>query len=201
MGTRNLTVVYLDGEYKVAQYGQWDGQPHGQGLTALRFLRDEMNRPVFEQALRKSSFISSHEMQLLRIMYGEDEVSRVMKEKDYKRFVEVYPQFSRDIGAEVLGLVQENPDGLPLTNNISFAADSLFCEWAWVVDLDRGTFEAHRGFNTTGPLDDTERFAFLNKRAKDGYYPIRKIAEWSLDQLPDDQEFMARFIRDDSKVG
>lgn len=25
MGTRNLTVVYIDGKYKVAQYGQWDG--------------------------------------------------------------------------------------------------------------------------------------------------------------------------------
>lgn len=23
MGTRNLTAVYLDGQYKVAQYGQW----------------------------------------------------------------------------------------------------------------------------------------------------------------------------------
>ena len=27
MGTRNLTAVYLDGEYKIAQYGQWDGLP------------------------------------------------------------------------------------------------------------------------------------------------------------------------------
>lgn len=25
MGTRNLTIVYSNGEYKVAQYGQWDG--------------------------------------------------------------------------------------------------------------------------------------------------------------------------------
>ena len=27
MGTRNLTCVFKDGEYKVAQYGQWDGYP------------------------------------------------------------------------------------------------------------------------------------------------------------------------------
>lgn len=25
MGTRNLTIVYSNGEYKVAQYGQWMG--------------------------------------------------------------------------------------------------------------------------------------------------------------------------------
>lgn len=31
MGTRNLTAVYLDGQYKVAQYGQWDGYPEGRG--------------------------------------------------------------------------------------------------------------------------------------------------------------------------
>lgn len=31
MGTRNLTAVYIDGEYKVAQYGQWDGYPEGPG--------------------------------------------------------------------------------------------------------------------------------------------------------------------------
>ena len=43
MGTRNLTAVYIDGEYKVAQYGQWDGYPEGQGMTALTFLRDKMD--------------------------------------------------------------------------------------------------------------------------------------------------------------
>ena len=32
MGTRNLTAVYLDGQYKVAQYGQWGY--HGVQLAA-----------------------------------------------------------------------------------------------------------------------------------------------------------------------
>ena len=38
MGTRNLTTVIKNSETKVAQYGQWDGYPGGQGLTALKFL-------------------------------------------------------------------------------------------------------------------------------------------------------------------
>ena len=30
MGTRHLTAVVLNGDFKVAQYGQWDGFTNGQ---------------------------------------------------------------------------------------------------------------------------------------------------------------------------
>ena len=62
MGTRNLTGVYLDGQYKVAQYGQWDGYPEGQGITVLTFLRDKMDLELFKEALRNSSYIPSEEL-------------------------------------------------------------------------------------------------------------------------------------------
>jgi len=38
MGTRNLTVVIYKGKPCIAQYGQWDGYPQGQGYTILDFL-------------------------------------------------------------------------------------------------------------------------------------------------------------------
>ena len=43
MGTRNLTMVIHKEEPKIAQYGQWDGYPSGQGSTALKFLFKMMN--------------------------------------------------------------------------------------------------------------------------------------------------------------
>ncbi len=52
-GTRNLTCVVVGGEYKVAQYGQWDGYPSGQGLTALNFLRG-MDREAFYRSWRSA---------------------------------------------------------------------------------------------------------------------------------------------------
>jgi hypothetical protein len=43
MGTRHLIKVIYNKETKVAQYGQWDGYPDGQGLTILNFLDEEGN--------------------------------------------------------------------------------------------------------------------------------------------------------------
>lgn len=62
MGTRNLTIVKLDGEYKVAQYGQWDGYPGGQGLRCLSFLRLLMDPEKFKAAVRNCRFGTQEEI-------------------------------------------------------------------------------------------------------------------------------------------
>jgi hypothetical protein len=44
MGTRNLTAVYFKGEFRIAQYGQWDGYISGSGWGILEFLKEKFNR-------------------------------------------------------------------------------------------------------------------------------------------------------------
>lgn len=144
MGTRNLTAVYLDGQYKVAQYGQWDGYPEGQGITVLTFLRDKMDLELFKEALRNSSYIPSEELTALWKQYGADENGLVTME-DSDRMMEDHPEFSRNTGAGILEMVQNHSEGMKLQDSINFAADGLFCEWAWVIDLDAGTFEGTAG--------------------------------------------------------
>lgn len=53
MGTRHLISVVLDGEYKIAQYGQWDGYPSGQGQAIVDFLLDNFDREAFKRQLAK----------------------------------------------------------------------------------------------------------------------------------------------------
>lgn len=59
MGTRNITRVILDGEIKVNQYCQWDGNPIGRGCDVLLFMRDILSSPgqkdEFVRRLRLSS--------------------------------------------------------------------------------------------------------------------------------------------------
>ena len=58
MGTRHMIAVVSDDKYRVAQYGQWDGYPSGQGVGVLGFLTNGNLEALKRNAL-KCSFISN----------------------------------------------------------------------------------------------------------------------------------------------
>jgi hypothetical protein len=115
-----------------------------------------------------------------------------------KAFGKRWPSLTRDTGADILKLIQQADDGLDIVKQIEFAKDSLFCEWAYVLDFDKNTFEAFIGFNKF-PLASTERFFSMQKNQEDGceYYPIRLGSLWQLDKLPTDKEFLAALEQED----
>lgn len=197
MGTRHLIAVQLDGEYKIAQYGQWDGYPDGKGIDVLHFLRNRMDEEKFKAALRHSSFISDEALaKLWRACGMQDDGLILLADMDtMKRH---HLEFHRDTSAKILDLVQSRPNGMQLENSIGFAADGLFCEWAWVVDLDKRTFEGYRGFGSE-PLTEQDRFYFLRDLEENGYSGVRLVAEWSIDELPSDEDFLAAFKEDDEE--
>lgn len=190
MGTRNLTAVKIDGEYKVAQYGQWDGYPSGQGLTCLHFLREQMNEEKFKSALRKCSYLDTETMrQILRKYTNSEDGWMTLNEANAIKCD--YPELSRDTGANILELIQAK-DGIRLQSDLPFAADSVFCEWAWVIDFDERTFEGYKGFNKE-PLTENDRFYFLKDYEDNGYHGVKLAAEFPLDDLPTDEEFLKAF--------
>ncbi len=138
MGTRGLTVVYKDGTHKIAQYGQWDHYPEGQGLTALQFLRDTTADVGAWQGFL-------------------DALDRVSFHPGPDALIADFPLMDRDHGAEILEMVAASADPVVLRDSLRFALDGLFCEWVWVVDLDAGTFgtcafeKGHGGAIIMGP--------------------------------------------------
>ncbi len=190
MGTRNLTAAYIDGEYKIAQYGQWDGYPSGQGIHALRFARELTNpdtRKRFEEKLRAARWITKREV---------DIINEKIDSGKLKNWQKVYPELSRDTCADILDLVLQADDGIKLENELAFAADSLFCEWAWVIDLDKNTFEGYKGFNKQ-ELTPEDRFYFLRDQEDEEYHGVVMVASWPLDNLPDDDAFIAAFKKEE----
>lgn len=183
MGTRNLTMVMLDGKYVVAQYGQWDGYPSGQGMLALLFLRN-MNRELFENRCRATVFSSQERW---------DEIERLKDNED--GFLKMYPQVSRDTAARILEFIQNSPEGLQieLVDNSEFAEDSLFCEWAYVIDLDKNMLEVFVG-NNKKKLPKKARFFSLGSKVSNGttYYPVKLKVAFDLNDLPSDEEFIKK---------
>lgn len=194
MGTRNLTAVFMDGEYKVAQYGQWDGYPEGQGAKCLVFLRDEMDEAKFREQLGKVRFGSEAEMDSLFEKFGADPSGSISMD-NYAKFKKAYPELHRDTAAEILKMIQDGKVRL-LKNNLDFAADGLFCEWAYVIDLDKRTFEVYTGFHTE-PLTEKDRFYFLKDKEEGKYSGVHMVYSWSIDDLPTKEQFFKMLIAKD----
>lgn len=182
MGTRHLIAVHLDGKYPVAQYGQWDGYPESQGASILDFL-NRADLEVFKAKCRAARFSTKEECDALGATWKQ-----------------THPWLSRDAGSDVLDFVLDQPEGIMLTNQLPFAGNSLFCEWAYVIDLDAGILEVFKGFNEE-PLPDTDRFAKMEGLEKtDGYYPVRSVARWPLSKLPTEEAFIKELVGEDEEV-
>jgi len=195
MGTRHLICVVNNGEYKVAQYGQWDGQPSGQGVGILDFLRNEMNRVKFENQIEALSFISKEELEQMWIEAGKDPNEKLIPMEISSKFKELYPENSTDNGSGILRLIQNSDRQLKLRNSIDFAKDSLSCRWGYVIDLDKNTFEVYEGANKT-PLDERERFYSMQQPIAvldTAFYPIKYVVGFDLDKLPTEKEFLDSF--------
>jgi len=155
MGTRNLTIVVKDKKYRVAQYAQWDGYPTGQGVTIAEFIQNKMDLRKFKKAIDNTKFITSEEITARWRIAGADD-SDYVDSKVSNKFEELYPELSRNTGADVLEIIQDNSGG-NLQNSVDFVGDSLFCEWAYVIDLDKKMVEVYKGFNEK-PLTKRDRF-------------------------------------------
>lgn len=158
MGTRHLTVVVLNKKIKVAQYGQWDGYPDGQGKTIMNFISKKMDLRKFKKAVSECTFITAETWDTKMKAVGVEPGQEWMTSQQSDEFAKLNPQLSRDVGGSILEMIQ-NKGARELQNQTDFAADSLFCEYAYVVDLDNKVLEVYKGFNTSGKAKG--RFARL----------------------------------------
>ena len=192
MGTRNLTMVIDgDGQTKVAQYGQWDGYPSGNGVKILDFLRSQMGYfEPFKNALKGVSFMDElDDKSVEKYISSIGCADGYMTAEQSELFTTKYPQLSRDLGMGVLEMIIEAKEPLKLKDDSDFAGDSLFCEWAYVIDLqESGHLEVYKGFNQIDLTKDDRFYSSTNGSSE--YKPIKLVAKYRLDDLPTNEEFL-----------
>ena len=152
MGTRGLTkVIDKDNIIKVAQYGQWDHYPEGQGVKILSILTtDHYAVEELELALDKCYFISDTDREAIYNDYN----TKYPETTHLKKFSSMLPSFSRDTCGDILNVVRWSAGPVPLTDEREFEFDDLFCEGVYTVDYHTNKFISNFGVTVEFPLDN-----------------------------------------------
>ena len=196
MGTRNLTVVVHNQEVKVASYGQYDGFPNSLGIKLLKFFGNPANTENLRKILPKVRLWNDKDQkQQDEFLESIGCTNGILNDKQKEEFKKRYPfryreRYGRLREGQILEVLLEfhHLDELATTDAYYFASDSLFCEWAYVIDYDTNTFEVYKGLNTSG-ISEEDRFFPLYDGEND-YYPVKILASFPLDDLPDENEFL-----------
>lgn len=196
MGTRNLTVVVQNQEVKVAQYGQYDGFPDSLGVKLLKFFSNPANTENLKEVLPKVRLWNDKDQKLQdEFLESIGCTNGILNDKQKEKFKMKYPfryreRYGRLRERQILEVLLEldHLDELATTDAYDFASDSLFCEWAYVIDYDKNSFEVYKGLNTAG-ISEEDRF-FTLYDGKNDYYPVKILASFPLDDLPDENEFL-----------
>lgn len=141
MGTRNLTIVKSKGKTKVAQYGQWDGYPTGQGQTIATFI-SRYNMETFKNKVDALGEWTPEQREAAVKALGITSSWITMEEAD--RMKAKYPEFDRDQGAGILELIMQGVVQRVQLNE-EFKNDTLFCEYYYIIDLDNKTVSMNGG--------------------------------------------------------
>lgn len=195
MGTRSVLCVVKDEEYKVSLYNQYDGYPSGLGLDILvrlkRILESGVRTSNFIKNLSNSRYVTQDEINEVYARYGVESMSPFIAYSLSEQISKENYFMDRNQGATILDrlLIHDVDSETPIMSieNLSFAGESLFCEFGYVIDLDKNTFEIYKGYNTD-TLTEDERFYFLQDDGLE-YKPLKFVKEYSLSDLPNDNDF------------
>ena len=190
MGTRSLVCVTVpagpedtpdasrgerDDLIKIAQFVQWDGYPAGQGEACCAFIQGA-DLEAFQESVREVKFVDDEEV-AARWKEIDPRAGEWVSIEVSEKFEARYPQFHRNTGARILPLVVEGCR--EVVDDRIFAANGLFCEWAYVLDLGRGVLEIHEGFQKEPHRVGRFSALPLDEETHKGeqYYPARLVAE------------------------
>jgi hypothetical protein len=182
MGTRGAVGFKLD-QKEVLFYNHWDSYPDGLGQDVVNYVKSVTDWNVIREQV--SNFVAV-----------DDGVKPTLEQKDW----------ARKLGTIDLGVSRQSEDdwycltrnaqgnlGLQLelgfgTLANKFILESLFCEYAYVINLDTMELEFYEGFNTDRNAEG--RYAKGSEPSgneiADGYAGVVLKGEAPLDNIPDD---------------
>ena len=141
---------------------------------AVGFIKNDHLTTIYNRMDSYPSGLGNDILDFIR-RYGIDEINKLVDsfvlcdEED-----EAIPLYS-------LGdFWREGKKEILIYNDTSFLYNSLYCEWAYIINLDTNELEIYRGINEEKPKG---RFSEVPKNVN-GYYAVSLIEILPFDKLP-----------------
>ena len=178
MGTRGAYGFHKGGVDKIT-YNHFDSYPTGLGADVAAFVcqhTDEEMATIFDRIVIVDTKEKPTGDQIAECMpFFDGNVSEQTPEEWYS----LLRATQGDLEAHAMGLRY-------MIDNADFLKDSLFCEWGYVINLDKGVLEIYRGFQK-GP----ERNRYYQPMSYNGYYNCSLIREVPFETLREPKTYMA----------
>ncbi|MBQ8373274.1 MAG: hypothetical protein IJX35_03060 [Candidatus Methanomethylophilaceae archaeon] len=175
--TTSMLYVILDNEMRIASRERSHGDPSVTGIGLCNLLEDHrMVESLMESIPRCRSVTSGmiREQRLIRRYGWEDDLRSA------------HPDYVDLSGPWLLEEIIIRKGDILIMNE---HRDRRLDDWAYVVDLDSGRMEVHRGFNMARVLPD-ERFYDGSRPNDGGFYPFKQLFSFSLNNIPPDDDFI-----------
>ena len=184
MSTRGAVGFRLNGVDKIT-YNHSDSYPSGLGQDVLDFLSGYF----------KKGTISGLKKKVNKIELIDAKVEPTLEQQErYKKYADTGVSSGKLSEWYVLlrnlqGSLKDFLDAGVMNDGSKFLSDSLFCEWAYIVNLDDETLEVYKGFNEKpNGKGRYAKNAVLPPPTETGYqykyYPVTLKKTYPLSKLP-----------------
>ena len=184
MSTRGLTGFRYQNTDNLA-YSHFDSYPDSLGRNVLRELKQVSDWSRVRELAE--GFVGIPDTRETRNI-DEIVASEIRRHCD-DRFHTKAPRTIYDLYRPLQGTLEPYLSGklrfIPTAND--FIYDSLFCEWAYIANLDSSQFEVWRGLQRE--LNGQPN-RYGSEADRTGYFPCRQICEYSLEHLPKEVQFL-----------
>ena len=180
MSTRGFLGFVANG-HETITYVHYDAYPSALGADVLKWARTVTNWDTVHQQAAGLVHIDGDVMSTEEQRAALAQYAKPGNEPKDSPGEEWYRLLYRTFGDPAATLDSGHAPHAP-----DWPGDSVWCEWGYLIDCDEKRFEVYQGFQTT---PHKGRFADRPANERSGYYPVKLLASWSLDALPDDDEY------------
>lgn len=173
MSTRGAIGFRVNAVDKVT-YNHFDSYPGGIGIDVVNFISKTALSTLKKTALRIQLVTDEEEPTVAQIsecdkfynpnVGGQDKVTWYSLLREAQGRLDVYKK--------ELKYMKDASD---------FLKDSLFCEYAYIINVDTGMLEFYKGFNED--LNGAGRYASLTRERKSEYFGVVLVKEYPLAEI------------------